>query len=398
MPGGAFAGVADAQARHEAELDGLLGDREGAGDHRLAGNDRCRGGDQHQGQAKHVGREIEERVLDLVERRRAVGGQDHRALPEIIEEQRRKDEIEPRHPDRLASEMPHVGVERLGAGHGENDRAERREGFAEIGGEEMIAVQRVDHRQEDAWMVDDVRDPENRDGDEVEQHHRPEHQADLGGPARLDREQTDEDGDRDRDDERLEAAAHRLQALDRRQHRHRRRDHRIAVEQRRREDSEHDDPARPALLAAERAIDESEQREAAALALVVGAHDDGDVFQRHDDHHRPEDQAEHAVDVQPVGNQGVVAGERLAEGVDRRGADVAIDDPDRADGKLVQRPLSVAVRNVLRRLGLGASSCRNVHGFSFWLDRSRIRIPVALAELLGHGRAALALPLRCCNL
>ena len=64
------------------------------------------------------------------------------------------------------------------------------------------------------------------------------------------------------------------QALDRRQHRDRRRDHRIAVEQRGREHAEQDDPAGPSLLAAERAVDQREQGEAAALPLVVGAHDD----------------------------------------------------------------------------------------------------------------------------
>ena len=50
------------------------------GDHRLAGDDRGRGGEEDQRQAQHVGREIEERILDLGERRRGVGGQDHRAL------------------------------------------------------------------------------------------------------------------------------------------------------------------------------------------------------------------------------------------------------------------------------------------------------------------------------
>ena len=69
------------------------------------------------------------------------------------------------------------------------------------------------------------------------------------------------------------------QALDRRKNRDRRRDHRIAVEERRREDSEQDDPRRPFLLAADLTVDEREQSQASALALVVGAHDDRDVLQ-----------------------------------------------------------------------------------------------------------------------
>ena len=153
--------------------------------------------------------------------------------------------------------------------------------------------------------------------EKIEEHHRAEQQADPRRAARLDREQADQDRNRDRDDVRLEARLDRGQALDRREHRNRRRDHQIAVEQGGREHAEHDDPVRPPFLAAERPVDQREQRQAAALALVVGAHDDADVFQRHDDHHRPEDQAQHTIDVELVGDQLVVAGEGLAEGVDR---------------------------------------------------------------------------------
>ena len=103
--------------------------------------------------------------------------------------------------------MPHVGVQRLGARHGEDDRAHREEGAHRLVDEEADRVQRVDHRQDDARPVDDVHDAEHRDRDEIEEHDRPEHQADPGRAARLDREQADEDADRDRHDERLRAPA-----------------------------------------------------------------------------------------------------------------------------------------------------------------------------------------------
>ena len=48
---------------------------------------------------------------------------------------------------------------------------------------------------------------------------------------------------------------------------------------------------------------------------------------------------EHGVDVELVGAERVVPGEGLAEGVDRRRADIAEDDADRADGQLVERAL-----------------------------------------------------------
>ena len=86
------------------------------------------------------------------------------------------------------------------------------------------------------------------------------------------------------------------------------------------------------------------------------------------------------IDVQLVGNQRVMAGEGLAEGVDRRRADVAEDDADRADDELVQRALGVAVRAVLRGFGYGAASRGDVHVLRFRPDRLRTRIPCAASD------------------
>ena len=177
-----------------------------------------------------------------------------------------------------------------------------------------------------------MHDAEHRDGGEIEQHDRTEQGADPRRAVRLDREQPDQDRGRDRDDEGLEACLNGRQTLDRRQHRNGGRDHRIAIEKRTSEDAEQDDAGGPSSLCARgRPADERKQSEAAALALVVGAHDDHHIFDRHHDHHRPEDQAEHASNLRDAMAQLVMAGEGFAEGVDRAGADVAEDDADRAD-------------------------------------------------------------------
>src|SRR3712207_8477286 len=55
------------------------------------------------------------------------------------------------------------------------------------------------------------------------------------------------------------------------------------------------------------------------------SHDDGDVFDRHHQHHRPEDEAQDAVDMLGIGGERMVAGEGFAKGVDGAGADVAGD-------------------------------------------------------------------------
>ena len=61
----------------------------------------------------------------------------------------------------------------------------------------------------------------------------------------------------------------------------------------------------------------------------------------------------------------MVTGERFAEGVDRRGTDIAVDDSDGADDELVQRALAVAVRGVLRGFSNGAPGRGDVQVLRF---------------------------------
>ena len=69
------------------------------------------------------------------------------------------------------------------------------------------------------------------------------------------------------------------------------------------------------------------QRQQAALAAIVGAHDDDDVFDGHDQDQRPEDQrqrAENRVLADPA-----IGEQRLLGGIERRGADIAEHDAER---------------------------------------------------------------------
>src|SRR6185295_17699051 len=115
------------------------------------------------------------------------------------------------------------------------------------------------------------------------------------------------------------------------------------------------------------------------------------------DHHRPEDQAEDAKDVELVDLELVVAGKGLAEGIDRRRADIAVDDADGADDELVDRTARMTMRGVLRSLTSGTPSGGNVHLVLVRPDRLRTRIPCAARQVVGHGRASLALRPERCN-
>ncbi len=257
--------------------------------------------------------------------------QHQRGLAKIIEQQRREDHHQPGERDRPPPEMAHVGVKRFGPGHGEHHRAQREESDHPVGQEEAHGPKRVERRQ-DARLARDLNRAEHGNDHEIEKHDGAEQPADGLRAALLDGEQPDEDDDRGGDDERRQARVHGLQALDRRKHRNRRSDHRVAEKERRGGDSEQDQAAGP-FASAERALDEREQREAAAFAFVVRAQDDADIFDRDDQHQRPEHEAEHAENMQRIDAQGMVRDEDFLHRVERRGADVAEHHPDRAQRK-----------------------------------------------------------------
>ena len=153
LPFFAFRRPADLHPRHEAELDRLLRQREGAGDDRLARDHGCDRGHPDHRQERPVGVETEERILDL----RRIGDEE-RALADIVEGKAWQHEAEPRGPDRAATEMAHVRIEGFGAGDGKEDRAERHEPRRAVRREEGDAVGRAD-RGKDCGIVGDVENP-----------------------------------------------------------------------------------------------------------------------------------------------------------------------------------------------------------------------------------------------
>ena len=109
-----------------------------------------------------------------------------------------------------------------------------------------------------------------------------------------------------------------------------------------------------ARAADRRAMGQRRQRQHAAFAIIVGAHDEDDIFDRHHDHQRPEDQRQRAIDGRRRRAAAPPAASAdLAHGIKRAGADIAEHDAQRA---AMVRPRS-------RRLMTGACVCRR------WLMR-----------------------------
>ena len=130
--------VGDAQARHQAELDCLLDDRKGAGDDRLAGDDGRDGREDYQWQAEAVAGHVVEGVLGG-----GRVGEQQCGLTEIVGDQRREDQPQPRQRNRTAAEVAHVGIERFGTGDAQHDRTQRKKGERRIVGNEANRPDRV---------------------------------------------------------------------------------------------------------------------------------------------------------------------------------------------------------------------------------------------------------------
>ena len=121
-----------------------------------------------------------------------------------------------------------------------------------------------------------------------------------------------------------------VQSFDRREHRHRRRDQRIAVEQRSTDDAQHRNP-NGAL--AQGALRQGHQGERTALPVVVRPQQDDDVFQGDDDDQRPQDQRQDAEDHRRCRRSARPhrGGDGDPEGIERTGPDIPINDADAAE-------------------------------------------------------------------
>ena len=123
--------------------------------------------------------------------------------------------------------MPHVGIERLRAGNGEEDAAEHDEADRAMEEQEGQSRKRA-QRAQYAPGRGNVGDAENRVDGEEHDHDRSEKRRDAGRAATLREEQQNENHDGRRQDETREFGVHLLEPLQRREHRYRGRDDRVA--------------------------------------------------------------------------------------------------------------------------------------------------------------------------
>jgi len=183
-------------------------------------------------------------------------------------------------------------------------------------------------------MLGELRDPDDPEHGEPDDHHRAEEAAHQTGAVALDHEQRGQHGDRDRQHEGTETGLGDLETLDRGQHRDRGRDHPVPEEQGGAEDAKRDQRPLGPGATEPGPVQERSQRQDPALAGVVGAHDESHVLDRHDHRDRPEDQRDNSIDLTGSRVHGaVVSREHGLERIQRAGADIAVDDAERGQRK-----------------------------------------------------------------
>ena len=111
------------------------------------------------------------------------------------------------------------------------------------------------------------------------------------------------------------------------QYRDRRRDDAVAVEQRRPEQS-HDDEGAPAFGPVR--AGHRHQRQDAAFAVVVGAHDEQAIFDGNGNDQRPEDQRQTS-ERRIRGKMPARRTDDRLQRIERAGSEIAIDDPERGE-------------------------------------------------------------------
>ena len=325
------------QARAQAELDGLAGHREGAADDGLAGDDRRRSGEHHQRHLQDQRAQYEERIS--VGRNRPI--HNHGGLAGIVQEQCRQHQSIPADPDRPWTEMTHVGVQGFGTRSAQEDGTQHQKSGHSVPEQVGKPVTRIERRKH-AGMAPDTRQSQHPDSDEPHRHNRPEQLTNSRGAQGLQAKHTDQDDNRQRQHIGSERRQRRFDTFKRAQHRNGRRYGAVAIEQRRSQYADRDDADAFAMLDAE----QRHQGQNTALAVIVGAHDDRDVFDRGGDDERPHDQRQHA---ECYLGRGSAAGplNRGLERVEGAGADIPVDDterPQRHDGKVAAAGIRLSIR------------------------------------------------------
>jgi hypothetical protein len=169
-------------------------------------------------------------------------------------------------------------------------RAEHEEGRHAVRREEADRISGIQCGK-NAGIITDVHHAERGQHQEPDDHQRAEDETDLACAARLRGKEDNQNGDSHGHHIGLiKSRDRKFQAFHGGQNRHSRRQNRIAIEESRARNTEQKHGLR---ALADRVLGKRHEREHTAFALVVGAHDEDCVLDRHHEDQCPEHQRDH---------------------------------------------------------------------------------------------------------
>ena len=189
--------------------------------------------------------------------------------------------------------MPHVGVKRLCASNRENDGAHREERLQRMFDHEADCGSRQ-KTDENVRVQDDLAEAAKRRRDKPKNHDRSEKTAKCTGATSLDKEKAGEYEEGDRDHKWCCCWRDDLHSFDGREDRNSRRNDTVATEERDAENA-NECKKRQAFFAAAGLPNKPDKRHDAAFAVVVDAHKECHVFDRHDEGDRPQNERNNAL-------------------------------------------------------------------------------------------------------
>ena len=123
-------------------------------------------------------------------------------LPGIVEAEAWKHDRHPVEPDRTDSKVAHIGVERLGP-RNTQEHASKHEETNDSAASEVVDGEKRIESFKHGRILEDTADAEYRDGRKPHRHDGAEGVTDACRPQRLDKKQSGENQDRQRDNSRL---------------------------------------------------------------------------------------------------------------------------------------------------------------------------------------------------
>ncbi len=222
--------------------------------------------------------------------------------------------------------MAHVGIQRLSPCQRQDHSAQNGDANPWMDDEEIHTPCRIDRFQHFRRLHDAVH-AQRAQHQKPDDHHWPEQHTDARRAVALNQKQPDQHDQCHGHDPVIKAIERQFQPFHRRQNRHRRGDHAVAIEQRSAEQAEHHHHHLQFGVFGRRPARQRHQRHNAALALVIGTQNKRHVLERNHPDQRPEDQRQHPEYRVMRDFYTVSALKHLFEGVQRAGADVAVNHP-----------------------------------------------------------------------